>query len=53
MMNKYINILKYKYLHSHQTFIKRNSLMKRENRKDRPHPIPQTMNFSFREWFDE
>ena len=28
MMNKYINILKYRYLHSHQTFIKSISLMK-------------------------
>ena len=34
MMNKYINILKYRYLHSHQTFIKSISLMKGENRTD-------------------
>ena len=40
MMNKYINILKYRYLHSHQTFIKSISLMKGENRTDRPCPTP-------------
>lgn len=45
MMNKYINILKYRYLHSHQTFIKSISLMKGENRTDRP--MPDTVNDEF------
>lgn len=52
-MNKYINTLKYKDLHSHQTFIKSISLMKRESRADRPCPTPRMMNFSFGECFDE
>ena len=39
-VQKYINILKYRYLHSHQTFIKSISLMKGENRTDRPCPTP-------------
>ena len=53
MMNKDITILKRNGLHSHQTFIKSISLMKRENKADRPCQTSQMMNFSFREQFDE
>ena len=53
MMNKSITILKYRGLHSHQTFIKSISLMKRENKVDRPCPTPQMMTFSFGKYFDE
>jgi len=45
MMNKYIKILKYRLLLSHQPFIKDILLMKRE----RNHQYP----FSFGERFDE
>lgn len=53
MMNKDITTLIYKGLYSHQTLIKNNLLMKRENRSDRPCPIRQMMIFSFGKCFDE
>ena len=53
MMNRYITTLIDKGLHPHQTFIKYNLLMKRENRSDRPCLIRQMMIFSFGKCFDE
>ncbi|HAC12566.1 MAG TPA: hypothetical protein DCE67_02720 [Barnesiella intestinihominis] len=53
MMNKHITILKYKGLYSHQTLIKNNLLMKRENKSSMPYPIRQMMIFSFGKCFDE
>lgn len=53
MMNKYINILIYKGLYSHQTLIKNNLLMKREKGSGRPCTIRQMMIFSFGKYFDE
>ena len=53
MMNKYITILKYKGLYSHQTLIKNNLLMKREKGSGRPCTIKQMMIFSFGKCFDE
>ncbi len=48
-----ITMLQYRCLHSHQTFIKSISLMKREGKMERAYQTPQMMNFSFREQFDE
>ena len=49
-MNKYITILKYKGLYSHQTLIKNNLLMKRENRKQVKQTIRYKANDDFLFW---
>ena len=47
MMNKGITILITNDIYSHQIFIKKGLLMKRENKADIPYRTPPMMIFSF------